>query len=115
MLSNVLIPIQTSLNVSIHYRSERNSPLHEAVSADNIVNVKKLIDKGVDIDAKNFYGKTPLVLACQMGFLSIVKMLIETKAEINATDDFHKNCLHFAAHNGMRTNLYVNTLIQHLH
>lgn len=93
--------IQTTLNVLLHFRSDKNSPLHEAVIGDNIVNVRKLIDKGVDINAKNSFGKTPLTLACQNGFENIARLLIENNADIGAKDDYGKNCLHFAAHNGI--------------
>lgn len=84
-----------------HFRSERNSPLHSAVNENNIVNVRKLIEKGVDLNAKNFFGRTPLALACQQGFENIVKLLIESGADIEAKDNYDKNCILFAAHNGI--------------
>lgn len=34
---------------------------------DNYVNVKKLISKGADKNAKNNIGRTPLHLGCQKG------------------------------------------------
>lgn len=84
-----------------HFSTDQNSPLHEAVLEDNIVNVRKLIEKGVDMDAKNYFGKTPLLLACQRGYDNLVRLFVESNAEIGAKDNYNKNCLHFAAHNGI--------------
>lgn len=68
---------------------------------DNIVNVRKLIDKGVDVDARDYFQRTPLLVACQRGYENIVKLIIESGAQIDAKDNYDKNCIHFAAHNGI--------------
>lgn len=64
------------------------------------MNVRKLIEKGVDKDAKNYFGKTPLHLCCQEGFENIARYLIESNAEIDVSDSYGKLPIHFAAHNG---------------
>lgn len=34
---------------------------------DNILNVRKLISKGADVNATNYFGKTPVHLAAERG------------------------------------------------
>ena len=70
------------------------------------MNVRKLIEKGVDKDAKNYFGKTPLHLSCQKGFENIARLLIESEAEIDVKDNYGKMPIHFAAHNG---NFFFNS------
>lgn len=80
------------------------------------MNVKKLIEKGVEIDPPNFNGRTPLLAACRRGYANIVKLLVEYDAKIAEEDNNGKNCLDFAAHNGIMRNLlntYYNTLALH--
>lgn len=36
---------------------------------DNFVNVKKLINKGANKNAKNYFGRTPLHLAAKKGHI----------------------------------------------
>lgn len=85
--------------------------------AGDIVKVKKLIDMDVDIDARDYFGRTPLLLACQKGYENIVKLLVESNAEIDAKDNYGKNCLHFVVHDGRYYSHASAALIvyQHLH
>lgn len=103
------MPTWTAFNLidCFHFSTDQNSPLHEAVLEDNIVNVRKLIEKGVDMDAKNYFGKTPLLLACQRGYDNLVRLFVESNAEIGAKDNYDKNCLHFAVHNGITQKLIL--------
>lgn len=45
-------------------------------------------------------GKTPLLFACQKGYLDIVQALCELKADPNQTTDDGVSCLMYAANNG---------------
>lgn len=51
-------------------------------------NLREIIEKGkeeagFDIDYPNWFGKTPLMLAAQYGYLESVKLLLENGADIN--------------------------------
>jgi len=49
--------------------------LHWAVRSGNISIVNLLITKGVDVNAKDKRGRTPLQLAEQNGYTEIVELL----------------------------------------
>lgn len=44
-----------------------------------------LKSKYIQLEAKNKFGKNALILSCEMGHLDVVKLLIEHKADINAS------------------------------
>ncbi len=46
--------------------------------------VKYLIEKGADVNAKDYYGVTALMYAALYGHLDIVKYLVEHGADVNA-------------------------------
>ncbi|PWF94171.1 Ankyrin repeat protein [Spiroplasma poulsonii] len=50
--------------------------------------VKLLIENGAEINHKNQFGNTPLILASQNGHTEIVKLLIENGAKINHKNQF---------------------------
>jgi ankyrin repeat protein len=64
--------------------SERNSPLHHAVSGRNANLVKYLISLEADVKAKTIRGVTPLHLAAKNGDKEIVELLIKKDANVNA-------------------------------
>ena len=77
--------------------------LHAAVTRCNESHpdiVEVLIDAGADIEAKNGCGRSPLLLACEVGKLNAVKLLVEAGARVCATDDQGATCLILAAYFG---------------
>lgn len=71
------------------------SPLHLAVSIDNIDNAKALIDHGHPVDCFNSTKQTPLAFACYNGEVSaeMVMLLLEHKASLLITDMFGKTAM----------------------
>ncbi len=63
--------------------------LREAVRRGEIEKVKKLLDAGVPVDAKNRYGATALFFAADKGHLAIVELLVARGASIDAEDTFY--------------------------
>ena len=59
-----------------------------------------LIDAGADIEAKNDKGRSPLLMACELGKLDAVKMLVKASADVCATDNQGATCLMLAAYFG---------------
>lgn len=79
---------------------EKSTWLHLAVQNGFESVVKKHIHDVSSTDlvnATNASGTTALHLACQLGSLEIVEVLIEANANVNARDDSRNTPLHFAA------------------
>merc|ERR1711963_256477 len=67
---------------------------------------------GIQIDAKTIYDQlTPLHLAAREGHSSVVAVLLQSGANINAQDDELLTPLHLAAKNGHKA--VVQELVQH--
>jgi len=61
--------------------------IHEAVAEGNIEAVKRHLNAGTDLDAKNMVGLTPLHYAAANGHKEIAELLIEKGADLNAKDE----------------------------
>ena len=71
--------------------------------------VKRLIEAGADVDARDFGGLTALMLTVRNGHAEIVKILLEAGADLNAQDDDGETALLKAARGGQTE--VVNILI----
>lgn len=56
--------------------------------------------RGLPVDARDKYFKTPLMVAASKGDLETCKFLIECNADVNAYDNFKWTALHHACHSG---------------
>jgi ankyrin repeat protein len=74
--------------------------LYEAAEAGDIEQVKLLISKGADVNAKNRIGYTPLHHAASGGHSDVVKLLLDCGADINAKGTNQRTPLHYAAEYG---------------
>ena len=72
--------------------------LHLCCIHGHIECVRALVDNNYDINASHsFTGVTPLHLACQKGFLDILKFLLASKkCDIQKVCKHGNNCLHYA-------------------
>jgi len=94
--------------------SKPTQSLHRAAASGDIDGLKAVLVQGVDIDAKDDGGRTPLHLASQRGHQALVKYLISRGADVNAKEDrgnLHATPLHHAVHGGHRD--VVETLLVH--
>ena len=65
-------------------------PIHDAILDQDIDEVQRQLDAGVDVNEENAIGYTPLHYAAAGGHIDIVELLIEHGANINATDSSNK-------------------------
>jgi len=80
-------------------KEKKGEKLIEASYAGRLDIVKLLIEAGADINIKNNYGVTSLMLASEGGYKEIVKLLIEASADINAKNIFGDTALMYAYEN----------------
>ncbi|KAL9976144.1 hypothetical protein ACROYT_G013400 [Oculina patagonica] len=79
------------------------TPLHEAAIAGNSQRVKELLEKGADVNARDYCGWLPIHEACNHGHLDVAKLLLMAGSHVN--DQSGQHCcgitpLHDAAENG---------------
>ena len=76
---------------------EPSVDIWEAAKVGNIESVKKYLDAGGDVDAKDKYEWTGLSWAAAEGQNEIVDLLIAKGAYVNAKDYRGSTSLHYAA------------------
>ncbi|XP_063906156.1 ankyrin-3-like [Zophobas morio] len=73
-----------------------------------------LVENGVDVNAKNKNGMTPLLLTCTSKYIrcDIVQILLNCGALINLMDEEHNSALHYASNSEEYNQLIINLLIK---
>jgi uncharacterized protein len=75
--------------------------LMQAVNKNDVAQVKKLIQQGVNVSELDSNQDAPLVMAAYEGHTEIVKLLLEAGADVSAVDPGMKaTALHAAAYAG---------------
>ena len=80
--------------------SKSDQELVDAVTSGNAGKVKELIDKGADVDAKDIYGRTVLMVAVINNRTDVARLLIDKGANVNAKDNDRNTALMHAAWGG---------------
>ena len=75
--------------------------LWSAVERNDVETVEQLLENGTDVEEK-FQGWTPLMIASQDGFVDIMRMLINKRADLEAANKNGRTALSFAAAPSMR-------------
>lgn len=73
--------------------------IHDAAQAGDNAEIEKLLKKGVDVNARDKNGETPLYEAATNGYTEIVELLISKGADVNAKDNDGITALHLSAWN----------------
>ena len=80
----------------------KNKLLLKAADDGDVDDVRKLLDKGANVEAADkYFGYTPLHRACYNGHVRVANMLLARGAKIDATDKDERTPLHYAAMVGM--------------
>lgn len=80
--------------------AERRPPrvsLHAAALQGNLDAVRRHIDAGSDLNAKDAYGSTPLIVAATFGRTDVARALIDAGADMTITNNEGSTPLHIAA------------------
>jgi hypothetical protein len=71
--------------------------LHDAARRGDLQRLQEFMQDGRDLNSKDFKGVTPLGYAVGHDQLSVVKVLIDAKANLNDVDSAGNSAVHFAA------------------
>merc|ERR1711990_565458 len=71
--------------------------LHDAARRGDLQRLQEFLKDGKDVNAKDFKGVTPMGYAVGHDQPSVVKVLIDAKANINDVDSNGNSAVHFAA------------------
>lgn len=87
------------LRYILNLRSPTADCIHGACHSGNTNVIEHLVKAGVDMDAKDSCGFTPLMIACHSGNCELVVALIENGADVNYELEDLGTVLHFACWN----------------
>merc|ERR1719399_2028904 len=71
--------------------------LHDSARRGDLQKLQEFLKDGKDVNAKDFKGVTPLGYAVGHDQLSVVKVLVDAKANVNDVDSAGNSSVHFAA------------------
>jgi uncharacterized protein len=77
-----------------------NEQLHSAAASGDTAAVLRLISKGAKVNARGFFGRTPLINAAAYNRPETVKALLERGADASLTDDMGIPAAQAASKNG---------------
>jgi ankyrin repeat protein len=72
------------------------APLHGACSFGHLEIAKLLIDRGANLEAKNIFGRTPLMSSCRFNQLKSIKFLLSYYVDVHVVDKEGLTSLHDA-------------------
>ncbi|MEJ5251855.1 MAG: ankyrin repeat domain-containing protein [Chthonomonadetes bacterium] len=72
----------------------------EAIDSGRVMRVRKLLEEGLSVNARNDGGETPLHIAVNYEKPRIVRALLKAGADVNARDNWDYTPLHIAVENG---------------
>jgi len=77
-----------------------NAAWEDAIKCGDVPAVCELLERGVDIDSRDRYGQTALMLAAHAGHREVVETLIAHGADLNITAKFGLSALMLAIVSG---------------
>ena len=77
-----------------------NSPLHMAAKNRGMSTIEEAIESGVNVNAKDEFGKTALHYAAENGYLAAVRFLLENGVDANILNAQGNTALQLAQENG---------------
>ena len=84
------------------FENFNNQDIFTYIKNNDIQSVKNYIDAGYDLNIKNEYGFTSLIIAAIINNLEIVKFLLNAGADIDKQNNSGNNALIWAASNNNR-------------
>lgn len=98
-IADLMLSFGNHINANIKDR-QGFSLLHTAVQLEQVNSIGKFEQRGVEVDAVDETGMTPLMLACWIGNETIVDMLLDMNANPEKKDQCKWTPMHYAACGG---------------
>ncbi len=89
--------LHNKANTEVKEFTKGNTALMVAIEKSHFSAIKKLLNAGADIHARNNKGYTPLIVAVNMGSLLMVKQMVENGALVSTTDNQGRNAIDHAS------------------
>ncbi|HEV3468973.1 MAG TPA: ankyrin repeat domain-containing protein [Pyrinomonadaceae bacterium] len=89
LLTALLLALAPAARAQEAAAQKLNEQLYEAVRRGDAAEVKALLDRGADVNAKFRYGATALFKAAERGHVEVVKLLLERGADATVKDTFY--------------------------
>jgi ankyrin repeat protein len=104
-LSDILTRLQKGEKIDLNVKHSMGNgagsiALHDAICLDNIKIVDVLLERGADINIKNYHNETALHLATNLHNIEMVKKLILKGASLDVKNHDGYTSLHLAAEQG---------------
>ncbi|XP_032136552.1 inactive serine/threonine-protein kinase TEX14 isoform X7 [Sapajus apella] len=96
----VPLPIPCPVQIGTLRNDSLEAQLHEYVKQGNYVKVKKILKKGICVDAVNSLGQTPLFVAALLGLMKLVDVLVDYGSDPNHRCFDGSTPVHAAAFSG---------------
>jgi hypothetical protein len=84
----IVVTLLTPLLVCGHENPTPNVSLHVAALQGNIEAIRQHIKAGSDLNEKDAYGSTPLIVAVTFGKTEVARALIEAGADMKVRDNY---------------------------
>ena len=96
-----LVLLLTCIAVGCKKRAAKpTESLHQAVAGGDVDQIKSLISRGADVNAKDRSGRTPLHYAARWGHKDVVELLLAKDADVNVKDNRGQTPLSLAEEEG---------------
>ncbi|XP_012581515.1 PREDICTED: inactive serine/threonine-protein kinase TEX14 [Condylura cristata] len=96
----VQLPVPCPVQLGSLRNDSLEAQLHEYVKQGNYVKVKKILKKGIYVDAVNSLGQTPLFIASLLGLMKLVDVLVDYGSDPNHRCFDGSTPVHAAAFSG---------------
>lgn len=93
-------PLQDDTSWYLKHPEKEFVKVTNAAHSGDLHTLLDAFKRGLPVDARDKYFKTPLMVAASKGDLETCKFLLECDADVNAYDNFKWTALHHACHAG---------------
>src|SRR5215831_8339693 len=105
-----IVLVCTALCVAFSAASARESQdrLYSAIRANDLSQIKALLDEGISVNAEGPDGITPLMVAAETGSQDAMKILIDHKADVDSKNTFGSTALMLSVTDAKKVRLLLD-------